>query len=60
MAAQVDRCTVTGEEVVPQPGGFYGGRAPAGGERLACFWILTLTPKLVLQAQVAELQLQPV
>ncbi|MGX7732818.1 DUF427 domain-containing protein [Rhodococcus sp. 2H158] len=25
MAAQVDRCTVDGEEVVPQPGGFYGG-----------------------------------
>ncbi|GAB3218106.1 DUF427 domain-containing protein [Mycolicibacterium hippocampi] len=25
MAAQVDRCTVNGEEVVPQPGGFYGG-----------------------------------
>ena len=25
MAAQMDRCTVDGEEVVPQPGGFYGG-----------------------------------
>ncbi|BBZ44086.1 hypothetical protein MPRM_13670 [Mycobacterium parmense] len=25
MAAQVDRCTVNGEVVVPQPGGFYGG-----------------------------------
>ncbi len=25
MAAQVDRCTVNGEPVVPQPGGFYGG-----------------------------------
>jgi uncharacterized protein (DUF427 family) len=25
MAAQVDRCTVDGEAVVPQPGGFYGG-----------------------------------
>jgi len=25
MAAQVDRCTVNGEEVVAQPGGFYGG-----------------------------------
>lgn len=25
MAAQVDRCTVNGEEVEPQPGGFYGG-----------------------------------
>ena len=25
MAAQVDRCTVDGETVVPQPGGFYGG-----------------------------------
>jgi uncharacterized protein (DUF427 family) len=25
MAAQVDRCTVNGEKVVPQPGGFYGG-----------------------------------
>lgn len=25
MASQVDRCTVNGEEVVPQPGGFYGG-----------------------------------
>jgi hypothetical protein len=25
MATQVDRCTVNGEEVVPQPGGFYGG-----------------------------------
>ena len=25
MAAQVERCTVNGEQVVPQPGGFYGG-----------------------------------
>ena len=25
MAALVDRCTVNGEEVVPQPGGFYAG-----------------------------------
>ena len=25
MAAAVDRCTVNGEAVVPQPGGFYGG-----------------------------------
>jgi uncharacterized protein (DUF427 family) len=25
MAAQVDRCTVNGEQVRPQPGGFYGG-----------------------------------
>jgi uncharacterized protein (DUF427 family) len=25
MAALVDRCTVNGEEVLPQPGGFYGG-----------------------------------
>lgn len=25
MAAQVDRCTVDGETVRPQPGGFYGG-----------------------------------
>lgn len=25
MAAQVDRCTVNGETVAPQPGGFYGG-----------------------------------
>ena len=25
MAAQMDRCTVNGEAVVPQPGGFYGG-----------------------------------
>jgi uncharacterized protein (DUF427 family) len=25
MAGQVDRCTVDGEVVVPQPGGFYGG-----------------------------------
>ncbi|WP_421845207.1 DUF427 domain-containing protein [Mycobacterium sp.] len=25
MAGQVDRCTVNGEEVVPQPGDFYGG-----------------------------------
>ena len=25
MAAQVDRCTVNGETVVAQPGGFYGG-----------------------------------
>jgi uncharacterized protein (DUF427 family) len=25
MAAAVDRCTVNGEQVQPQPGGFYGG-----------------------------------
>ena len=25
MAGLVDRCTVNGETVVPQPGGFYGG-----------------------------------
>lgn len=25
MAAAVDRCTVNGEEVIPQPGGLYGG-----------------------------------
>ncbi|TFV55932.1 DUF427 domain-containing protein [Mycobacterium sp. PS03-16] len=25
MAAQMDRCTVNGEQVLPQPGGFYGG-----------------------------------
>lgn len=25
MAAAVDRCTVDGEQVIPQPGGFYGG-----------------------------------
>ena len=25
MATLVDRCTVNGEQVVPQPGGFYGG-----------------------------------
>lgn len=25
MPSLVDRCTVNGEEVVPQPGGFYGG-----------------------------------
>jgi uncharacterized protein (DUF427 family) len=25
MAAQMDRCTVDGEVVLPQPGGFYGG-----------------------------------
>lgn len=25
MAAEVDRCTVNGEQVIPQPGGFYGG-----------------------------------
>lgn len=25
MAAQMNRCTVNGEEVTPQPGGFYGG-----------------------------------
>jgi uncharacterized protein (DUF427 family) len=25
MAALVDRCTVNGEQVAPQPGGFYGG-----------------------------------
>jgi hypothetical protein len=25
MAAPMQRCTVNGEEVLPQPGGFYGG-----------------------------------
>lgn len=25
MASLVDRCTVDGEDVIPQPGGFYGG-----------------------------------
>jgi uncharacterized protein (DUF427 family) len=25
MATAVDRCTVNGEQVIPQPGGFYGG-----------------------------------
>jgi hypothetical protein len=25
MAAGVDRCTLTGEQVIPQPGGVYGG-----------------------------------
>ncbi len=25
MAAQVDRATVNGEQVIPQPGGSYGG-----------------------------------
>ena len=25
MAARVDRCTVNGEQVTPQPGSFYGG-----------------------------------
>ena len=25
MASLVDRCTVNGETVIPQPGGFYGG-----------------------------------
>lgn len=25
MAGEVDRCTVNGEQVIPQPGGFYGG-----------------------------------
>ena len=25
MAGAVDRCTVNGEVVLPQPGGFYGG-----------------------------------
>ena len=25
MVAKVDRCTVDGEEVIPQPGGFYRG-----------------------------------
>jgi hypothetical protein len=30
MAALVDRCAVNGEEVVPQPGGFYGGWITSG------------------------------
>ena len=30
MAGQVDRCTVDGETVVPQPGGFYGGWITSG------------------------------
>jgi uncharacterized protein (DUF427 family) len=30
MAGQVDRCTVNGEAVVPQPGGFYGGWITSG------------------------------
>ncbi len=30
MPALVDRCTVNGEEVVPQPGGFYGGWITSG------------------------------
>ena len=30
MAGRVDRCTVNGEEVVPQPGGFYGGWITSG------------------------------
>ncbi len=30
MAAQVDRCTVDGEQVEPQPGGFYGGWITSG------------------------------
>lgn len=30
MAAQVDRCTVNGEQVEPQPGGFYGGWITSG------------------------------
>jgi uncharacterized protein (DUF427 family) len=30
MAGQVDRCTVNGETVVPQPGGFYGGWITSG------------------------------
>jgi len=30
MAGQVDRCTVDGEVVVPQPGGFYGGWITSG------------------------------
>ena len=29
-AASMDRCTVDGEEVVPQPGGFYGGWITSG------------------------------
>lgn len=30
MAAAVDRCTVNGETVLPQPGGFYGGWITSG------------------------------
>ena len=30
MAGQVDRCTVGGETVIPQPGGFYGGWITSG------------------------------
>ena len=30
MPALVDRCTVNGEQVIPQPGGFYGGWVTAG------------------------------
>ena len=30
MAALVDRCTVNAEQVVPQPGGFYGGWITSG------------------------------
>lgn len=30
MASMVDRCTVNGEDVVPQPGGFYGGWITSG------------------------------
>ncbi len=33
MAALVDRCTVNGEEVVPQPGGFYGGWITSRGRQ---------------------------
>jgi hypothetical protein len=35
MAAQVDRCTVNGEQVIPQPGGFYSGWITRGRSVLA-------------------------
>ncbi|HET9118349.1 MAG TPA: DUF427 domain-containing protein [Pseudonocardiaceae bacterium] len=33
MAGKVDRCTSNGEEVIPQPGGFYGGWIISRGRR---------------------------